>query len=91
MKNDSTTTTLNFVLAALVILGVLFAVMGFWRGRDLRIAQGPLQQHAQRYQFAATKLQALVNDALAYNSTAKSPELAQILQSVQQQPAAPGK
>ena len=91
MKNDSTTTFLNIVLAALVILGVLFALMGFWNARDLRGVQGPLQQHAQRYQFAANKLQALVNDALVYNSTAKNPELAQILQSVQPQPAAPGK
>ena len=36
MKNDSTTLFLNFVLAALVLLGVIFAMMSMSRTSYLR-------------------------------------------------------
>jgi hypothetical protein len=78
MKNDSTTTFLNFVLAALVILGVLFALLSIYRVRDQRQDQTQLQN----FQVAATKAQGLLNDAILYNSTAKNPEMAAIIQSV---------
>jgi len=88
MKNDSTTTFLNIVLAALVILGVAFALLGMWRARDVRQMQGPLQQRAQAFQADAMKVQALLNDAIAYNATAKNPELNQIILALQTPPPA---
>jgi hypothetical protein len=79
MKNDSTTTFLNFVLAALVILSVLFAVLTIWHERDL-------QQLTASITTAQTNLgraDALLKDAAAYNVTAKNPELARIIEATQ--------
>jgi hypothetical protein len=87
MKNDSTTTFLNFVLAALVILGVLFALLNIWKGRDVRSIQAQVQFQAQNFQIASVRAQALLNDTIVYNTTAKSPELAAIIQSVQAPPS----
>jgi hypothetical protein len=84
MKSDTTTTVLNFVLAALVILGVLFALLAMNRNRDLRT----LSLNATIANSALTRAQALANDTAAYNASAKSPELAHILQSIQPKPAA---
>jgi hypothetical protein len=81
MKNDSTTTVLNFVLAALVILGVVFALLNIWRTRDLRHLQVTLQAQMQRSQVTAAKAQQLLSDTITFNATAKNPELAQIIQS----------
>jgi hypothetical protein len=83
MKNDPTATFLNFVLAALVILGVLFALLSIWRTHNLRHLQPVLQQRAQAYQSDFVKVQALINDAITYNATVKNPELTQILQPAQ--------
>jgi hypothetical protein len=83
MKNDTTTTTLNFILAALVILGVLFALLGIWKGRDARRIQAQVQYQAMNFQTAMGRAQVLLNDTIAYNASAKSPELAAIIQSVQ--------
>ncbi len=89
MKNDSTTTFLNIVLAALLILGVMFALLSIWRARDLRQLQTHVQGEAQQIQFLTAKAQALLQDAITYNATARNQELAQIIQSVQPpQPAA---
>lgn len=88
MKNDTTTTFLNFVLAALVILGVLFALLGIWRSRDLRHMQTSLQSQMQRSQIAGARAQALLNDVIAYNASAKSQELEQIIKAAQT-PATP--
>jgi len=79
MKNDTTTTLLSFVLAVLVILGVVFALMSMNRTRELR----QLQFRAQVAQLNLMRAQALANDVAAYNATIKSPELAQILQGAQ--------
>jgi HAMP domain-containing protein len=84
MKNDTMTTALNFVLAMLVILGVMFALMSIWRTRDLR-AITPLAMQANS---KAMMYQSLVNDVGAYNAQAKSPEIARLLQSLQSKPAA---
>jgi len=83
MKNDSTTTFLNFVLAALVILGVLFALMTIWRTRDFRRLDPSVRIEMQRVQNDFLRVQALLNDTITYNNTAKSPEITQILQSLQ--------
>ena len=89
MKNDSTTVFMNFVLAALVILGVLFALMTVWRTHTLRQLQPRVQAELQQVQLVSMKAQALLQDTIAFNATAKNPELAQIIQSVQTpQPAA---
>lgn len=80
---------LNFVLYVLVILCVVFAVWSMWRTRDLRQLQTSLQVQMQRAQTTTVRAQALLNDVITYNATAKSPELAQIIQSAQNpQPAA---
>ncbi|HEV2692518.1 MAG TPA: hypothetical protein VG347_06435, partial [Verrucomicrobiae bacterium] len=77
MKNDTTTTLLNFVLAVLVILGVAFALMSMSRTRDVRQMQTSLQLEVQKVQASSMKAQALLNDVIAYNTTAKNPELQQ--------------
>jgi hypothetical protein len=89
MKTDTTTLVLNFVLAALVILGVLFAVLAMNRTHTLRQLQTAVQIEMQRAQYGSARAQALLNEVISYNVTAKSPELAQIIQSAQapQQPA----
>ncbi len=79
MKSDTTTTALNFVLAALVILGVVFALLSIWRTRDLRQLQANLQMRAQIVQANMMRAQALANDVTTYNATAKNQELANIL------------
>jgi hypothetical protein len=89
MKNDTTTTLLNFVLAALVIFGVVFAIWSIWRTRDLRQLQTTLQVQMQRVQVSSARAQSLLNDVIVFNATAKNQELAQIIQSAQTpQPAA---
>ena len=89
MKNDTTTTLLNFVLAVLVILSVVFACFYVWRTHTALQLQAKLQIETQQTQFGFQKVQALMNEVVAYNSTAKNAELAQLIQSVQapQQPA----
>ena len=88
MKNDLTTTFLNFVLAVLIFCCVAFAILGMYRTQQLR----SLQIAVQQAQNGMLRAQALANDVVAYNAQAKSPELNQILQSAltppQQQPAA---
>ena len=89
MKNDTTTTALNFVLAALVIFGVMFALLNIWRTRDLRQMQTALQTQMQIAQVTSARAQSLLNDVIAFNATAKSPELDQIIKSAEApQPAA---
>jgi hypothetical protein len=85
MKNDITTTFLNFVLAVLVFLSVIFAFLFLVRTHQLR----QLQYRAQIVQMNSLRAQSLARDVIAYNATAKSQELAQILQSaLGPQPAA---
>ncbi len=84
MKNDTTTTILNFVLAALVILGVVFALLTMNRSREFR----QLSLNASNANTALMRAQALANDATAFNASAKNPDLTRILQSIQPKPAA---
>lgn len=84
MKNDTTTTVLNFVLAALVVLGVIFALLTMQRQREQRA----LTLQAAYANNALAKIQALANDTAAYNSQVRNPDLARLLQSIQAKPAA---
>jgi hypothetical protein len=89
MKSDTTNTLLNFILAVMVILGVVFALMTIMRTRELRQLQTSLQMRAQVAQANFMRAQSLANDVMTYNATAKSPELAKILQgTINPQPAA---
>lgn len=84
MKSDTTTTVLNFILAVLVILGVVFALLSITRTREFRA----LSTNATLANSALMRAQGLANDTAAYNASAKSPELTRILQSVQPKTAA---
>ncbi len=86
MKNDTTTTLLNFVLATLVILGVVFALMTMWRTQDVRSMQPNLIAQGQRFQVTSARAQALLNDVIVYNATVKNPELARIIQTAESAP-----
>jgi hypothetical protein len=83
MKNDLTTTFLNFVLAMLVFLTVGFGMLTIWREPKLP----GYTTEAVQANNSLMKIQALLNDAAAYNVTARSAELAGILQTVEQKPA----
>jgi hypothetical protein len=84
MKSDTTTTVLNFMLAVLVMLGVVFALLSIMRTREFR----QLTANATLANSALMRAQGLANETAAYNVTAKSPELTRILQSIQPKPAA---
>ena len=84
MKSDSTTTVLNFILAMLVLLGVVFALLSMKRTRDFRM----LSATATLANSALMRAQGLANDTAAFNAAAKSPELTRILQSIQTSTAA---
>ncbi|MGA2870192.1 MAG: hypothetical protein ABSF34_13670 [Verrucomicrobiota bacterium] len=83
MKNDLTTTFLNFVLAMLVFLTVGFGLLTIWREPKLPIYTAAAMQDNNNL----VKIQSLLNEAAAYNVTARSSELAGILQTVEQKPA----
>ncbi len=84
MKSDMTTTALNFILAALVLLGVVFALLSMTRTREFRM----LTTNATLANSALMRAQGLASDTAAYNASAKSPELNRILQSVEPKTAA---
>ena len=84
MKSDITTTVLNFILAMLVLLGVVFALLSMKRTRDFRM----LSANATLAKSALMRAQGLANDTAAFNAAAKSPELTRILQSIQPPTAA---
>jgi hypothetical protein len=77
MKNDITVTFLNFLLVLLVICCVGLAILNMMRTHQL----GQLQSQAAAAQSVSQRAQALANDVINYNATAKSQELNQILQS----------
>lgn len=83
MKNDPTINFLNFVLAALVILGVLFALLAIWRTHSLRHLQPQVQLEANQVQAVSVRAQGLLQDTVAYNATVRDPELAKIIQNAQ--------
>jgi hypothetical protein len=79
MKSDTTTTALNLILAALVILGVIFALLSIMRTRELR-AITPV---AMQVNSKMLMIQSLIGDVNNYNQQAKSPEVARMLQTLQ--------
>jgi len=70
---------LNFVLAVLVILGVVFALLTMHKMNNVRTLQQQLPMMSQRFQNDLMHMQAVLNDVVTYNKTANSPELTEIL------------
>jgi len=83
MKCETTNTVLTFVLGALALLGVIFALQTIFRTREFNT----LSAQANAANTAFMRLQALANDATAYNQRSPNPELARILQAAQAKPA----
>jgi len=86
MKNDMTTLLLNFVLAALVILGVVFALLSIRNTHNLRNLSAQVQARMQTTNLNLMRAQSMLNDAITYNATAKNPDMARIIQ-IAQSPA----
>ncbi len=84
MKSDTTTTVLNFILAMLVILGVVFAMLSIIRTRESRAITPLVMQANSR----AMMFQSFITDVNTYNQQAKSPDITRILQSLNAKPAA---
>jgi hypothetical protein len=83
MKCETTDTILKFVLTALVILAVIFALQTIFRTRELR----SLSAQATAANNSLLRVQALYNDTLVYSQKNPSPDLTHILQVVQVKPA----
>ena len=83
MKDDITITFLNFVLALLVIACVCLTLLTLSRQHSYR----QLTTNAKLAGTQMMRANALLNDVVAYNARAKSPELTQILQLAQPKPA----
>ena len=83
MKCETTNSVLTYVLGVLALLGVIFALQTIFRMREYR----SLTMQAAQANNALIRIQALANDALAYNQKNPSPELTRIIQSIQVKPA----
>jgi hypothetical protein len=82
MKSDPMVTVMNFVLGVLIILSLLFTYLTLSRTRELR----SLTLTATVDNNNLIRANSLLTDVINYNAQAKSPELARIVQSIQQQP-----
>jgi hypothetical protein len=78
MKCETTNTVLTFVLGVLALLGVIFALQTIFRTREYR----SLNFQAAVANNTFMRIQALANDAQAYNQKSPNPELTRIIQSV---------
>jgi secreted Zn-dependent insulinase-like peptidase len=78
MKCETTNTVLTFVLGVLALLGVIFALQTIFRTREYR----SLTMQAAVANSTFMRVQALANDAQAYNQKSPNPELTRIIQSV---------
>lgn len=76
MKSETMNSVLTFVLGALVVLGVIFALQTILRTREFR----RLQIQAAVENANMMRLQALAADVYAYNQKSPSQELTRILQ-----------
>ena len=85
MKNDPTTTLLNFVLALLVIASVVCAYFAMTKTSQLR----QLTVNATMANNNMMRMNALLNDVVNYNATAKSPELSKAIAMVPTKPVNP--
>ncbi|MEI9959660.1 MAG: hypothetical protein WDM76_00610 [Limisphaerales bacterium] len=84
MKNDTITTVLNLVLGLLALAGVWFALMTILHTRDFR----SLQFQATQANNSILQIQAIANEAAAYNQKYPSAELTKLLQPAPAKPAA---
>ena len=84
MQNDMTKAFLNGVLAVLVLLCVGFTLLVIRRQPEVPAAAAAAMQDNTNLR----KVNAILNDVTAYNSTAHDPELTKILQNARQSSAA---
>lgn len=75
MKCETTNTVLTFVLGALALLGVIFALQTIFRTREFQKLQGQASFDGANVMRA----QALLNETIAYNQKYPSPELSRLL------------
>jgi hypothetical protein len=83
MKCETTNTVLTYVLGALALLGVIFALQTIFHTREY----STLTMQVGQANNALTRVQSLANDTLAFNQRYPNPELTRILQAVQAKPA----
>ena len=76
MKTETINTILTFVLGALALLGVIFALRTINHTRELTSLQIQVGNINANY----LRLQALTSEVVAYNQKYPSPELTRILQ-----------
>ncbi|MGA3164449.1 MAG: hypothetical protein ABSD77_09705 [Verrucomicrobiota bacterium] len=81
MKYETTNTVLTFILGALVLLGVIFALKTINRTRELRL----LTSQAMTANTGLVREQAFFNDCLEYGKT--HPDINHILQPFEAKPA----
>jgi hypothetical protein len=82
MKCDTTNTVLTWVLAVLVLAGVLFALKTIMRTRELRT----MQAQAVACQANMNRLNLLLNESIQYGRT--HPDIDRVLQPFEAKPAA---
>jgi hypothetical protein len=80
MKCETTNSVLTFVLGALVLLGVLFALQTFFLTRDLRRLGVQVATANSALAQMRGPAQALFNDVTAYNKKNPSPELTKLVE-----------
>ena len=81
MKSETTNTVLTFVLAVLVLAGVLFALQTIFRTREFRT----LQAQTIACQSNMNRLNLLLNEAVIYGKT--HPDINRVLQPFEAKPA----
>jgi hypothetical protein len=84
MKNETINTVLTYVLGIFALLGVIFALQTIFRTREYRSLVLQASQANNYYM----RIQALGNDAVAFNQKNQNPDLARILSPAQTKPAA---
>ena len=84
MKCEMTNLFLTFVLGALAVFGVIFALQTIFLTREFR----QLTVQAAMANNKLLQVQSLAADVSAYNQKTPSPELTKILQAAATKPAA---
>lgn len=82
MKSGTTNTVLTWVLAVIVLAGVLFALQTIFRSRELRT----LQAQVIGCQSSMNRLNLVLNEAVQYGKT--HPDIDHVLQPFEAKPAA---
>jgi hypothetical protein len=82
MKCETTNGILTFLLGVLILLDVLFALRTINSTREFRSLEIQASQ-AQAALLQIQQVEAIGNDAMAYNQKNPSPELTRILQEAQ--------